>query len=142
MICMYVCTVSRFPVNRQSFRTYHLPQVTGILPALSATLFGVCRCATCLYCSSVFWGTLCGECLCLLLMLFVCFFGDVVWCVVESVTYIVLAFFGQPLVCGCVCYLYRFRVFLGEKKMVQRIVEVVAEYEDRVNLTASSARAT
>ena len=67
------------------------------------------------------------------------FLGDVVWCVVESVTCIVLVFFGlRCLVCGCVCYLYRFRVFWGEKKMVQRIVEVVADYEDRVNLTASS----
>jgi hypothetical protein len=68
------------------------------------------------------------------------FFGDV-WCVVQSVTYIVLVFFGRRLVCGCVCYLHRFRVFWGEKKMVQRIVEV-ADYEDRVNLTASSAPAT
>ena len=104
-------TVSRFPVNRQSFRTYHLPHVTGILPALSATLFGVSRCAIYLYCSSVFWGTLFCECLCLLLMLFVCFFGDVVWCVVQSVTYIVLVFFGRRLVCGWVCYI----VFWGGK---------------------------
>ena len=37
-------SVSRFPVNRQSFRTYHVPQVTGILPALSGTLFWVLRC--------------------------------------------------------------------------------------------------
>ena len=41
------------------------------------------------------------------------FFGDVVWCVVESVTYIVLVFFGRHLVCGRVCYLYCFRVFFG-----------------------------
>ena len=39
-------TVSLFAVNRQSIRSYHLPQVTGILPALSATLFGVCSCVT------------------------------------------------------------------------------------------------
>ena len=70
------------------------------------------------------------------------FFCDVVWCVDESVTYIVLVFFGRSLECGCVCYLYRFRVFWGEKKMVQLNVEVVADYEDRVNLTASSAPAT
>jgi hypothetical protein len=43
-----------------------------------------------------------------------------VWCVDVSVTYIVFVFFW------------------GEKKMVQRIVEVVADYEDRVNLTASA----
>ena len=142
-------TASRFPVNRQSF---HLLEATGILPALSATLFGVFRCATYLYSSSVFLVTLFCECLCplccscvfwrrcvvcssvcylysscifwatfgvwmcLLLLSFSCFLGDV-WCV-------------------DVCYLYRFRVFWGEKKMVQRIVEVVADYEDRVNLTA------
>ena len=62
--------------------------------------------------------------------------GRVVWCVLQSVTYTVLVFFGRRLVCGCVCYLYRFLVFWGEKKMVQRIVEVVADYADRVNLTA------
>ena len=28
------------------------------------------------------------------------FFGDVVWCVVQSVTYTVLVFFGRRLVCG------------------------------------------
>jgi len=69
-------SVSRFPVNRQSFRTYHLPQVTGILPALSATLFGeglcvtsvilvffgkrrrvVCSCVCNQYNSCVFWAT-------------------------------------------------------------------------------------
>ena len=85
--------VSRFPLNRQSFRTYHLPQVTSILPALSATMFGVSRCATYLYCSSVFWGALFGEWLCLL-------------------TYLVLVFFGRRcVVCSCVCYLYSSCVF-------------------------------
>ena len=98
-------TVSRFPLNRQSFRTYHLPQVTGILPALSATLFGVSHH---LYCSSVFSAT-CLVSGCLLLISFLCFLGkEVVWCVVVSVTYRVLVFFGRRcLVCGCVCYLYR-----------------------------------
>jgi hypothetical protein len=71
------------------------------------------------------------------------FWGDVVWCVVQSVTYIVLVFFWRRcLVRGCYCYLYLFRVLGGKKKMVQRIVEVVADYEDRVNLTGSSAPAT
>ena len=69
-------------------------------------------------------------------------FRDVLWCVVRSFTYIVLLFFGRRLVCRCVCYLFRFRVFFGEKKVVQGIVEVVADYEDHVNLTASSAPAT
>ena len=45
-----------------------------------------------------------------------CFLGDVVWCVVVSVTDIVFVFFA------------------GQKKMVQRTVEFVADYEDRVNL--------
>ena len=111
-------------MNRQAFRTYHLPQVTGILPALSATMFGVSCCITYLYCSSVFWGTLFGEWLCLLLISFLCFLGDVVWCVAVCVTYIVFVFFG------------------GGKKMVQRIMEVVADYEDCVNVTTSSALAT
>ena len=47
-----------------------------------------------------------------------CFLGDVVSCVLVSVIYIVFVFFG------------------GGKKMVQRIVELVADYADRVNLTA------
>ena len=66
-------TVSRFPVNQQSFRTYHFPQVTGIFPALSATLFGVSRCATHLYCSSDFGDVV--WCVCLLLMSFLCFWA-------------------------------------------------------------------
>ena len=95
-------TVSRFPLNRQSFRTYHLPQVTGILPALSATLFGVSHH---LYCSSVFWGTLFGDCLCLLLMSFFCFWATLCG-VVESVTYIVLVFLGDVVWCVVVSVTY------------------------------------
>ena len=72
-------------------------------------------------------------------------------CLVASVTYIVLVYFGRScLVCDCVCYLYRscvsyatsfgvivsvthiVLVFFGEKKMVQCIMEAVAEYEDRL----------
>jgi len=36
------------------------------------------------------------------------------------------------------CVTYTVFVFWGEKKMVQRIVEAVADYEDRVNLTVSA----
>jgi len=79
--------ISRFPLNRQSFSTFHLFQVTGILPALSATLFVVSRCVSYLYFSCVFWTTLFGVWLCLQLISFLCFLGHVV-------------------VCGCVCYLY------------------------------------
>ena len=87
-------TVSRFPVNRQSFRTYHLPQVTGVLPALSATLFGVSRCATFLYCSSVFWGhCLVSVCVCYLCRS--CVLGR------------------RCVVCSSVCYLYSSCVFLA-----------------------------
>jgi len=87
-------TVSRFPVNRQSFRTYHLPQVTGVLPALSATLFGVSRCATFLYCSSVFWGhCLVSVCVCYLCRS--CVLGR------------------RYVVCSSVCYLYSSCVFLA-----------------------------
>ena len=45
-------------------------------------------------------------------------FGDAVWCVVASVTYIVLVFFW-------------------EKKIVQRMQQVVAQYEDRLRKTQS-----
>ena len=48
--------VSRFPLNRQSFRTFHLFQLTGNLPALSSTLFTDCGCVCYLYRSSVFLG--------------------------------------------------------------------------------------
>ena len=58
---------------------------------------------------------------CVLLISFVCFLGDVLWLCLLLIS---------------------FSCFLGEKKMVQRIMEVVADYEDRVNLTASSAPAT
>ena len=52
-----------------------------------------------------------------ILILFFCILGDVVWWVVVSVTYLVLVFFGRRcLVRGCVCYLYRFRVFWGGKE--------------------------
>ena len=129
-------SVSRFPVNRQCFRTYHLLQITRILPAFSGA-FGASRCAAYLY--SGFLGTVFGESVC------VCYLCSCVFlrrCVVCSwVCYLCSScvFLGDV---WCVCYLYRFRVFLGEKKMVQRNVEVVADYEDRVNLTASSAPAT
>ena len=74
----------------------------------------------------------------MLLLSFLCSFGkDVVSCVVVSVTYLGHVFFARRcFMCTCVCYLCRFRVFWGGKKMVQRIVELVADYADRVNLTA------
>ena len=94
-----------------------------------------------LFCSSVSWGTLFGECLCVLLLSFLCFLGkDVVSCVVVCVTYIILVFFGRRFVCSCVCYVYRFRVFWGEKKMVQRITEAVVDYEDRLRKMQSLPR--
>ena len=112
--------ISRFPLNRQSFRTYHLSEVTRILPAISATMFGVPRCATYLYCSSVFLGgCLVSVCVCYLSRS--CVFWATLFGV--CVTYIVFVFFW------------------GEKKMVQRIMEVVADYEDCVNVTTSSAPA-
>ena len=105
--------VSRFKLDGQSFRTFHLFQVTGILPGLSAT-FGVSRCVSYLYCSCVFWATLFGVWLCLQLISFLCFLGEV-WCVVVSVVYIVFVFPTlRRLVCGCICYLYRSCVF-GEE---------------------------
>ena len=70
-----------------------------------------------------------------------CVFREVLWCVVRSVTYIVLVFFGRRLMCGCVLLISFSCFFWGGKKVVQRIVEVVADYEDHVNLTVSSAPA-
>ena len=86
-------TFSHFPVNRQSFRTFHLPQVNGILPALSAKLFGVCSFVT--YIDLVCFGGRCLVSLCLLRLSFLCFFffgKDVVWCVFVCVTYKFAAF--------------------------------------------------
>ena len=67
----------------------------------------------------------------------------------------------RSVVCGSVFYLYSFSIFWatfgvwmcvllisfscflgGGKKVVQRIVEVVADYDYHVNLSASSAPAT
>jgi len=74
-----------------------------------------CSCVCYLYCSCVFWATLFGVWLCLLLILFLCFLGDTVWCVVVSVTYNILVFFGRRcLVCGCVL-LISFLCFLGKE---------------------------
>jgi hypothetical protein len=92
VVALYL--VSRFPVNRQSFRTYHLPQVTGIFPALSATLFGVCSCVT--YRSCVFWGTLFGESLCLLRLSFFFFFRNIRCVVCSCVLPIYLLLFFAP----------------------------------------------
>jgi len=81
--------VSLFLLNQQCFPMFHLFQVTGILPTLLATF----RCVSYLNCSCVFWVTF-GVWLCLLLISFLCFLGDV-WCVVVSVTCVVLVFFGK-----------------------------------------------
>ena len=123
--------VSGFPLNRQSFSIFHLFQVTGILPALSMTLFGVSRCVSYLYCSCVFWATLFGVWLCLQLISFLCFLGTLrgVFCV--CYLYRSCISYRRCLVCACACYLHRSCV-VWEKKMVQHIMEVVAEYEDRL----------
>ena len=109
-------SVSRFPVKRQWFRTYPLHEVTRILPALSGALFGVSRCAAYLYYSFCFLGTVLGESVS---VPYICcswdFFYDVVCCVIESVTYIVLVFFGRCFVCGCVL-LIPFSYFGGKRK--------------------------
>ena len=59
---------------------------------------------------------------------------------VVCVTYIFSAFLGRRYVC-CVCYLYISFCFLGgQKKMVQRIQEAFADYEDRLRNMLSVPR--